>query len=299
MTHMSPWFRPKTLFAAGLALLGLTGAAATLRGAISPPPGPEAEIQHIEQIAFDGAVISVVYGVNTSCSDPADNLTVAKLVALEDEPGWRVALVNQSRRYCGGSAQWVRLADRVDISAQVESLRGSSNASYQLVLPTVTLGRGKPTPWGGLMQDPGGVPQGGQAPVGKQDTIAGAAPGGTQWECVLFKRDGAKRDGFTGVNKDQRQARAEASQGCKRTNNPRCDEWSLDPDHTTCRLVQYRCVLWKNDGAKRDGFEGTGETEEAARQQSAYGCQRTNNPKCDEWSKDNSHTKCERVYVEK
>lgn len=130
-------------------------------------------------------------------------------------------------------------------------------------------------------------------------------PQGTKimaWNCELWKRDGARKDGFSGRGATEAEARAEAARGCGRTNHPLCEEFSQQAEHTTCAAEMryekpkpktlWTCVLWKNDGSRRDGFKGTGETEDEARRNSRPGCYATNNGLCDQYSMDPSHTPC-------
>ncbi len=210
------------------------------------------------------------------------------------------------------------------------------------------------------------------------------------WYCQLWKRDGSKKDGFDGYGKTLEEARNESIRGCKRTNNPKCAEFAVDPQHTECKFsikeeveekeyseesiallrlkptqsqwtcyfydkttgdkitssshatqesaindlikqcnkeklygceealsdslyrvcngsmyieepkpkLRWKCILFKKDGSKRDGFEGVGDTEFEARNQAAKQCQYTNNPRCFEFSTDPNHTTCnmETVY---
>lgn len=137
-------------------------------------------------------------------------------------------------------------------------------------------------------------------------------PAGTQlasWDCTLNKKDGARDDGFVGTGKTEMEAREDAAAKCARTNNPKCDLFASDDTHTACApkmafygpkpYAQWKCTLWKNDGARKDGFEGTGATEAEARQDTILGCKRTNNPYCVQYSKDPKHTPCgvEFVYL--
>ncbi|MEW6201122.1 MAG: hypothetical protein AB1546_04050 [bacterium] len=163
------------------------------------------------------------------------------------------------------------------------------------------------------------------------------------FECILYKRDGSRKDGFKGTAETMEDAVQKAIAGCHTTNNPRCMEYAKDPAHTTCKFnpiekeiveeydsdklpnldgatvswscpvgksnddddciksyvieeskpyLIYRCVLYKNDGSRRDGFEGAAETELEARAIAAQGCKRTNHPSCDAFSLDPAHTTC-------
>ena len=108
--------------------------------------------------------------------------------------------------------------------------------------------------------------------------------------------------------------RMAAANACARTNHPQCVAFSNDPNHTTCevsfaeteKVVEYSsndlpegsfvdswaCTLWKKDGSRNDGFQGSGKTVDEARQAAAKGCKVTNNPNCDVYSRDKSHTQC-------
>ena len=128
------------------------------------------------------------------------------------------------------------------------------------------------------------------------------------WSCTLYKNDGARKDGFTGNGETIDDARASAANGCKRTNHPLCEDFSLDSEHTSCMpavrfenakpIARWTCTLWKNDGSRKDGFTGTGETEEEARRDSTRGCRTTNNPYCDQYSMNPDHTQCTVEFVE-
>jgi hypothetical protein len=127
------------------------------------------------------------------------------------------------------------------------------------------------------------------------------------WSCTLNKNDGARKDGFTGTGKTEDDARSDAANKCSTTNNPKCDFFSTDDNHTSCspKMAVYgpkptavwKCTLWKNDGARKDGFTGTGSTEKEARQNTIPGCKRTNNPKCLAYSNDPDHTQCQVDFV--
>lgn len=128
------------------------------------------------------------------------------------------------------------------------------------------------------------------------------------WNCSLKKNDGSRKNEFSGSGATQEEARAEAARYCRGTNHPDCDKFSLDDDHTSCSQTMkaygpkpeamWKCTLWKNDGARKDGFTGTGKTELDARNGAASGCRGTNNPNCGVWSTDPAHTNCniELVY---
>jgi hypothetical protein len=55
----------------------------------------------------------------------------------------------------------------------------------------------------------------------------------------------------------------------------------------------WHCKLFKNDGARNDGFDGNGATIEEARRAASQGCRSTNNPYCDAYSKSPGHTTCD------
>lgn len=127
------------------------------------------------------------------------------------------------------------------------------------------------------------------------------------WSCILRKNDGARKDGFSGTAATEAEARAQSAGGCKRTNHPQCDAFSTDDAHTKCepRIVVegpkptavYKCTLWKNDGARKDGFQGTGSTMAEAQRNAASGCQTTNHPSCLAFSVDPAHTQCSADFV--
>jgi hypothetical protein len=124
----------------------------------------------------------------------------------------------------------------------------------------------------------------------------------SSWSCNLLKNDGSSRDGFIGEGTTEQEARSRAASLCKSTNNPLCDQYSQNDNHTSCApaylykgpkpSTQWTCTLYKRDGARNDGFTGTGSTEKEARNNTVPGCQRTNHPKCYDFSVDPSHTSC-------
>ncbi len=129
-----------------------------------------------------------------------------------------------------------------------------------------------------------------------------------RWECMLRKNDGARNDGFQGTGTTEEKARKDTISGCRSTNNPYCEQYAVDDAHTKCVAyasaqnstpqVRWTCTLWKNDGARNDGFEGTGATENEAREDTIGGCLSTNNPYCKEYSRDPEHTKCTAEIVQ-
>ncbi|MFC1474829.1 hypothetical protein ACFLQK_02180 [bacterium] len=143
------------------------------------------------------------------------------------------------------------------------------------------------------------------------------------WRCVLDKKSSARRNTFDGTGTSEAAARNDAMMGCMRTNEPRCYLMSMDNAHTTCSAeikqqktvreftaampedggnyltaelqgpkAYWSCTLYKNDGARKDGFTGSGATLDEARNKAASGCGRTNHPKCREFAFDPSHTAC-------
>ena len=79
------------------------------------------------------------------------------------------------------------------------------------------------------------------------------------WSCELWKRDGARKDGFTGTGETEREARHSAARGCMTTNNPSCDIWSNDPAHTQCRPPhQYDWQGYDRYGFDRNGYNRKG-----------------------------------------
>lgn len=61
----------------------------------------------------------------------------------------------------------------------------------------------------------------------------------TLWTCTLWKKDGSRKDGFSGTGATEAEARRATLPGCHRTNHPKCVEWSLDPAHTACKVELY------------------------------------------------------------
>ncbi len=139
-----------------------------------------------------------------------------------------------------------------------------------------------------------------------------------QWKCTLYKHDGARKDGFTGAGGTIDAARQGAISGCARTNNPHCQDYAVDPAHTTCDVQilestrdevvpansaplgarsMWTCIMNKYDGSAGDGFKATAETEDAARMAAANLCKRTNNSRCDNFAYDADHTSCSQALV--
>jgi hypothetical protein len=138
------------------------------------------------------------------------------------------------------------------------------------------------------------------------------------WQCTLYKRDGARKDGFVGSGKTIDEARQGAVSGCNGTHNPYCQQYSTDPAHTTCgvdvqqltrdefvapgalpanAVVSWGCLLKKNDGSKSDGFKGSAATEDAARDSAAQICKGTGAMGCDDYAFDTGHTTCEEAAM--
>lgn len=145
-----------------------------------------------------------------------------------------------------------------------------------------------------------------QETAGTTETVT-VLPDGAQlqgWSCLLNKNDGSRRDGFTGEGASIEEAQASAASMCMSTNNPLCEEYSLDGNHTSCNgmymvnatppQLTWTCVLDKHSPAKRNTFYGTGSTKDEARQQARAGCAPTNpvNPNCSEMSLDPKYTTC-------
>lgn len=264
-------------------------------------------VSYIEQIHFDGTMLNVVYGVQARCKSPSDHQTGVVLQTLRSPiRTFQLVITNKETRYCNESPTFLRLAESLNLRTLIDQKRGSNQANYTLILPRVTFTNRAPIAW-----NPAGV----EPSVAGNTTTTGQVPVPTNqanyaFSCVLYKKDGARRDGFTGIDPDITIARQKASRSCNTTNNPNCDYWSKHPDHTTCGVVdadtgssvqakvEWTCELWKRDGAKKDGFSGWGNTELEARAQSAKGCQRTNNPRCNEWSKNPDHTACTAKIVQ-
>jgi hypothetical protein len=118
----------------------------------------------------------------------------------------------------------------------------------------------------------------------------------------LYKNDGSRSDGFTGSGATESDARANAAAMCRATKHPKCDAFALDSGHTSCSAAMryempkpayaWVCSLYKNDGSRKDGFRGSGATEQEARRDAAAGCRNTSNPHCDIFSMDPAHTTC-------
>lgn len=125
--------------------------------------------------------------------------------------------------------------------------------------------------------------------------------------CRLMKNDGSRKDGFSGTAATEADARAQAASSCKGTNNPLCEAFSKDDAHTACdqRIVvegprpvaQWTCNLFKNDGARKDGFSGTGASRAEAQQNAAASCSSTHHPSCAAFSQDPAHTTCNAEFV--
>jgi hypothetical protein len=229
-----------------------------------------------------------------------------RLQPIEGGKGYYVTLTNKELKNCTGNLQNIRLAEELNLRQIINKERGRKPGPYSVILPQVQFTDAVPVPWGKLMTGGGKVvPQQSTQQPPKNDTPNTPAPvAAPLWSCTLYKNDGAKKDGFTGRNANIDIARADAARGCMRTNNPNCNYWSNHPEHTTCTLMnannnnaklpatEWTCTLYKNDGAKRDGFSGVADNELEARRRSSTGCKRTNNPSCDIWSMDPDHTTC-------
>jgi len=127
------------------------------------------------------------------------------------------------------------------------------------------------------------------------------------YTCTLRKNDGARKDGFSGTAATEESARQKAADGCKSTNHPSCDSFSQDDAHTTCapRIVvegpkptmNWTCTLYKYDGARKDGFQGSGASRDEAASNAASACSSTHHPQCNAFSIDPAHTQCTADYI--
>ncbi len=272
----------------------------------APPPvtgaTTDVDVTDIEQIGYDGTTLSVVYGVQSTCTDPKLHSTGVRLEPLRyPQRGWQVILTDRETRTCGGSYQYVRLAEQLNLRTVIDRERRGQKGPFTLLLPAVLFTHGVPTTWTPIPQSP----QTGEP--GPSVSVGGIK---TTWHCALFKRDGARDDGFTAQNPNLADARNAAADACKRTGNAFCDTWSKDPTHTSCIVlytdsdgkllphVEWTCKLRKNDGSRRDGFDGKGFTEHEARNAAAVACRSTKNPHCYNYSMDNNHTTCDMTLVE-
>jgi hypothetical protein len=75
--------------------------------------------------------------------------------------------------------------------------------------------------------------------------------------------------------------------------------WKNEPAVPSTVSVMYvdytplwKCELYKNNGDRRDGYEGSGATLEEARRDAADRCKRANNSYCDQYSNSPEHTAC-------
>jgi hypothetical protein len=116
----------------------------------------------------------------------------------------------------------------------------------------------------------------------------------SQWSCSLGS--------YQGSGGTMEQARTKAQELCKAAGNPNCDAWTRSGTAACLPSLRYTtpqpqavwaCMLWKNDGARNDGFRGTGSSEIEARRNAITGCLTTNNAYCDTYAMDPAHTRCD------
>jgi len=132
----------------------------------------------------------------------------------------------------------------------------------------------------------------------KLPDITGAV---SAYTCSL-KSSGARAATYYGTGASEQDARTAAANSCNKDNLFNCLDLSKNPDYTTCGgsylidgprpSMLWSCSLYKNDGSRRDGFEGQGDSIDEARNKAAAVCKSTNNPYCDAYAKDPAHTKC-------
>jgi hypothetical protein len=343
-------------------------------------------VTRLDAISFNGATLSLVYTLQSPC--PASEHTTELAMDTERQGkkvvAFRLKITDSApAQGCRGAAGPVTVSHTADFRALYDATASEALRAGFTVDPNAFLYMPEVNP---LASDGAAVDIG-------AGTIAppatGAAPPPAQvappvsitlveyepvYECTTWKRDGARKDGFTGTGSSLEEARKGAANGCARTNHPMCVAFSQNPEHTDCTVsfqkaeklvqlgadaqgqgaavtgwscalgnyqgsgatmdqasrqtldrcraanamncdawvrsgsmscapslryampqpqAQWACMLWKNDGARKDGFRGTGNTEIEARRAASRGCKTTNNPSCDTWSLDPAHTRCD------
>lgn len=286
-------------------------------------------ISVLDQMQFDGRNLDITYTVRSRCGS-ADHETTATLTAKKSRKtviSFTVALQDLSpESNCGSTTQDVAVTANVDLSDQLDSQYSNlENQGFTIPANVVLIFPGtRPNPdavgFNNGSYDNGSYNNGSynngtggaSNPPGRVSvTVVDYTP---KYHCQLWKRDGARKDGFDGYGVTLDAARQSASNECSRTNNPQCQVYSVDPNRTTCdlqfdateKVVDYDsasvptnstisswgCTLYKQDGSNNDGFQGSGASENEARMAAASKCKNTNNSRCDSYSRDVNHTAC-------
>ncbi|HOO56503.1 MAG TPA: hypothetical protein PLN69_06755 [bacterium] len=297
----------------------------------------EKNIEKLDIVSYDGNILSFSYTVESKCPAMSHEATVEITPVIKNREAVAFEISVYDAAYesrCNGPETLITVTGNENIARLLEmSLLGVEEDGYRIAkdhaiyLPPLN---SRPSKSGDMLTPPGAggpMPGGGRPdtpPRSEVQVIPTKVPVNyieyaPSWKCVLYKRDGARKDGFTGNGNTIEQARNNAASGCMRTNNPYCHDYAQDPAHTTCEveliesasikefdsdklpanasISEWACLLNKNDGSRNDGFRGVGQTEEQARAQAAGYCNRTNNPLCDTYANDSSHTSCEASYV--
>lgn len=132
----------------------------------------------------------------------------------------------------------------------------------------------------------------------KVPDMTGAA---TSYTCAVNTNDSSIGTLY-GTGGTESEARRITLQRCQDSGMRSCDTLANDDSRFNCDsgytiegpkpFMHWTCTLYKNDGSRRDGFSGSGDTIDEARQNATNGCRSTNNPSCDAYSKDPAHTSC-------
>ncbi len=354
---------------------------------------PRTHIDSVDNMSYDGRNLSITYTISSHCPAAKHTTEIEFDPVLQPYRSTKKVVRLDVKLY--DTAPETKCDyDEDDVTIEVEdsltdlirdeikelSSRYVIDPDMAVGLPYVSARAGNP---GAKFGDsgPGGKPGHPHTPPQPSTVHVVNVSYEPTFKCLLYKNDGARKDGFTGTGSTMDEARRNAAKGCRTTNNPKCELWSKDPAHTSCDIkmkekyadtvvpisqiptgatlsawscnmqkgprgesfsaignseneargnvidkcsesifsgcdaaakdtsnticapayVKYApkpepvwtCVLYKNDGARKDGFTGTGSTEQEARRNTIPGCKRTNNPNCSVWANDPTHTACD------
>jgi len=286
-------------------------------------------IDALDTLTYDGEKLAFSYSVFSNC-EASEHETYIELT-VEKTAGKTKKSVNSvtvtisdvsPENTCGENPSLVSVASKVNLAKSIDkelnkwvSQGYAISQDLNVSLPSLR----RPVEGGYAGIEPVSEKTYGGAPLPKPQVVTVTyIEYQPQWKCTLYKRDGARKDGFTGTGSTIDAARQGAIRGCATTNNPYCHDYAMDPAHTTCDVQilesareefmpaanvpagarsMYTCILNKNDGSTQDGFKATADTEDAARVATANLCKKTNNSRCDSYAYDANHTSCTQSSV--
>ncbi|MFA6449178.1 MAG: hypothetical protein WCX65_06925 [bacterium] len=286
-------------------------------------------IDALDTMNYDGELLDLSYSLDSKCRESSHETYVELTVNKTTSAGKKI--VNSAtvdiydeapENGCNGSFNTITVTSSVNIATAIDKELATWQkngykiaADFYVVLPPLSrpVRGGRPGSIHAGVPSYGGTPS---HPVTMQNQVKVTyIDYQQQWKCLLYKRDGARKDGFTGTGTTIDQARQGAVQGCLTTNNPYCQQYSTDPTHTTCTLdiqevtrdefvapnamptnavVQWACLMKDGSGAN---YKGTAATEDAARDTAAQFCKNKGVSGCDNYAFDTGYTTCEQAAV--